>query len=148
MGLDFTSSQNIDTSCHKIVSESAEALSPSSVSTDCEGDNAGYRVDTRWEALSNFLCIRIEIQTRLAERIRIIEHGLESTQTVPYLTMLKALIMRKRNWEDLDEQHPALERSELEAYGKVQLQQLLEASVRYCNDNTQSEKFKTELKKA
>lgn len=61
--------------------------------------------------------------------------------------MLKALLMRKRNWKDIDAQRVVLDMPELEAHGDRQLGHLVKASVDFCNNSTQSADFKLELKK-
>ena len=56
--------------------------------------------------------------------------------------MFKALVMLKRNGEDVDQERPLLDPGELELYGRRQVEALVEAAVNFCNDGSRGRRFK------
>ncbi|KAF5311686.1 hypothetical protein D9611_009432 [Ephemerocybe angulata] len=76
---------------------------------------------------------------------RVLAEDSKLVQSTPFDAMLKALIMLKRNREDVDENQPLLHDDELESFGEVQLEELLIQSVEFCNDESRSAKLRARL---
>ncbi|KAJ3540697.1 hypothetical protein NMY22_g4187 [Coprinellus aureogranulatus] len=75
---------------------------------------------------------------------KFVEEDLKTTQGVEFVNMLKAMIMMKRVREDKEDGAP-LSPEDLDAYGKEQVNVLIEEAVKFCNDEKRSQKVKDKL---